>query len=236
MKTVKIVHLYAQEMNIYGDTGNVIILKKRLEWRGIKTNVTRIGVSDKIPKDTNIIIGGGGQDSGQSKITYDLATKRDELMAMKKDGVVMLMICGMYQLFGHYFKTQSGETIKGLGILDLYTEAAKGRLIGNISTKTEWGDLIGYENHSGKTYLGSVSTLGTAKKGQGNNGADRTEGAYEASVFGTYLHGPVLAKSPIFSDMLLEKALLNAGIDTKLSSLNDTIAQKAATIANNRPR
>jgi CobQ-like glutamine amidotransferase family enzyme len=237
MKSLQIVHLYAKEMNIYGDNGNVLVLKKRLQWRGIPVVVTEVGIGDAIPSDTAIIIGGGGQDAGQSAIANDIQKKKKQLVAMSDDGVVMLMICGMYQMFGHYFKTAEGETIPGIGLLDVHTVAGNERIIGNIVTKSEWGTLIGYENHSGKTYLGEgVSQLGIAKPGQGNNGEDTTEGAAQNNIFGSYLHGPMLAKSPQFADELLIRALTLRGNTNELTQIDDTIALSARKIAMKRPR
>ena len=236
MKPLKIVHLYAQEMNIYGDNGNVLVLQKRLQWRGIDVKIERVGVGDKIPKDTAIILGGGGQDAGQSIIADDLQQKKQTLLQMHKDGVVMLMICGMYQLFGQYFKTQKDQKIAGIGVLDAYTEAGPKRIIGNITVSSKWGDLIGYENHSGQTFLNSASALGTTKHGYGNNTQDGLEGAKSINVFGSYLHGPLLAKSPIFADELLKRALAQKGVSQKLLNLNDIVAEQARVVAKKRPR
>lgn len=236
MKPLKIVHLYAQEMNIYGDNGNVLVLQKRLQWRGIDVKVERIGVGDKIPTDTAIILGGGGQDAGQSIIANDLQQKKQTLLQMHKDGVVMLMICGMYQLFGQYFKTQKDQKIAGIGVLDAYTEAGSKRIIGNITVSTQWGELIGYENHSGQTFINSAIALGATKHGYGNNAQDGTEGANSINVFGSYLHGPLLAKSPIFADELLSRALEQKGISQKLSKLDDVYAEQAGLVAKKRPR
>ena len=153
------------------------------------------------------------------------------------DGVPMLLICGMYQMLGHYFKTQDGQEIPGIGILDLYTVGSEGRLIGNIVTQTEWGKAIGYENHSGRTYLGKKSeAFGTAKKGQGNNGSDGTEGAVWHNVFGSYLHGPLLSKAPVLADNLLELAIHQAGYEITLGHLDNSLEKLAAKTAENRPR
>lgn len=236
-RQINIVHLYASEMNIYGDNGNILVLQKRLEWRGYRVKVHNIGVGDKIPSNTDIIFGGGGQDSGQSKIAGDLSTRKNQLTSMRDNGVVMLMICGMYQLFGHYFQTNDNQKIPGLGILDVHTIAGQERIIGNIISKTDWGSAIGYENHSGRTYLGdSVNQLGVASPGQGNNGEDGTEGAVQQNVFGSYLHGPMLAKSPKFADELIARSLNNLGISTKLQPLDDLITEQAIKIAKKRPR
>lgn len=238
MKRIHIVHLYAREMNIYGDNGNVLIVQKRLEWRGIPTELSHVNVGDKLPTNTAIIIGGGGQDAGQSAIAKDIQKKQKTLQAMRDNGVVMLMICGMYQMFGHYFKTQDGEVIPGIGMVDAYTVAGKKRIIGNITTKSEWGKLAGYENHSGKTYLGDAANqLGVAQIGQGNNGEDATEGVVQQNIFGSYLHGPLLAKSPSFADALLEKALLlNGYANDCMVPIDDSLAIVAQKVALKRPR
>lgn len=237
MKTVHIVHLYAKEMNIYGDNGNVQILSRRLQWRNIPVKISQIGVGDTIPKDATIIVGGGGQDAGQSAIAEDIQKKKKQLHLMRDNGVVMLMICGMYQMFGHYFKTTDNQTIPGIEVLDIHTIAGNKRIIGNITTKSDWGLLVGYENHSGKTYLGEdVLQLGVAKQEQGNNGEDSTEGAVKNNVFGSYLHGPMLAKSPQFADELLIRALALQGNTDKLATIDDSIAGSARKVAIKRPR
>lgn len=224
-------------MNIYGDNGNVVILKKRLEWRGIYVKVSRIGIGEKLPADAHLIIGGGGQNAGQLTIADDLIGRQKQLRAMRDDGVVMLMICGMYQLFGHYFKTAEGITIPGAKVIDAYTLAGNKRIVGNIAIKSCWETLVGYENHSGKTYLGqNVLQLGIAKTGQGNNGEDNTEGAIQQNVFCSYLHGPMLAKSPQFADELLARAIKFAGGEDKLPSLPDELAMTAKKLAISRPR
>lgn len=235
---LNIVHLYAKEMNIYGDNGNVQVLVQRLAWRDINVQVHRVGVGDLLPKNVHLIIGGGGQDAGQSQIAQDLQQKARALKELALAGVPMLMICGMYQMFGHYFKTHQGEKIPGIGLLDVHTIAGEGRLIGNIVTKTnDWGELVGYENHSGLTYLGdSAESLGSTIKNQGNNGDDCTEGARQNFVFGSYLHGPVLAKAPLFADYLLAQALAIAQLPTMLTPLDDVMEHLAAQSAKNRPR
>lgn len=239
MTTLNIVHLYRKEMNIYGDTGNALVLQRRLEWRGVPVDVHSVNAGDPFPKDTHIILGGGGQDAGQSAIAADLKTKTPELKAMAADGVPMLMICGMYQMLGHSFRTQQDVVIPGAGVLDVYTVAQPGRLIGNVVATSDWGELVGYENHSGRTHLeGNARPLAHVVKGQGNNGEDGNEGARQWNVFGSYLHGPVLAKSPQFADHLLELALQVAHIERDLAPLHDVdaLVTRAASLAKQRPR
>lgn len=238
MKTLKLVHIYPKEMNIYGDNGNVLIISQRLAWRGYNVKICNIGIGDDLPEDTLMIIGGGGQDSGQANITNDLINKADKLKKMAKNGVPMLMICGMYQMFGHYFKTNQGDELPGIGLLDVYTIAGNKRVIGNIISSTKWGDLVGYENHSGLTYLGNkAKPFGKTVKNQGNNGADLTEGARQYNVFGTYMHGPILSKSPEFADYLITQALNKQGIEFISEPLKaDSLAYTARDIAQKRPR
>lgn len=238
MTKINLVHLYPKEMNIYGDTGNRLILEKRLIWRGFEVTTQLVGIGEPIPGAVDIIIGGGGQDSGQLLIKEDLSKRKHELQAMASDGVCMLMICGMYQLFGHYFQTFEAEKIPGVGIFDLVTKASNLRLIGNITTDTEFGQLIGYENHSGLTMLEKgQEPLGQTQKGQGNNGQDGTEGARLINVFGSYLHGPILSKNPDFADEIIVRALVRkTGKTIELGPLDDSLAKEAAKLASKRPR
>lgn len=232
-----IVHLYPKEMNIYGDTGNRLVLQRRAEWRGIDVQVKLVGVGDPIPGEADIILGGGGQDAGQGNIEDDLQAKATQLRQMAADGVTMLMICGMYQLFGRSFTTSTGEVIKGIGILPLETVGGDVRMIGNTVYDTPYGEVVGYENHSGVTMLDDVSlALGTVKQGDGNNGQDGTEGCRLHNVFGTYSHGPVLVKNPGLADELLRLALSRRYEDIELPPLDDTLENAAHTTATSRPR
>ena len=141
---IKILQLYSDDMNIYGDWGNTLTLQRRLEWRGYNVELISYNPGDEFPGDVDIIVGGGGQDSGQSKIEDDLRKLGPRLSELAESGMPMLVICGLYQLFGHYFKTKDGETINGIGILDVTTTGGDERLIGNIATTSdEFGDIIG---------------------------------------------------------------------------------------------
>ena len=238
MKPIKLVHLYPREMNIYGDTGNVLVLRRRLEWRRLPVEIAPVAVGDLLPNDADVLLGGGGQDAAQGEIGADFASRGVQLRSMADDGVVMLAICGSYQMLGHEFITQEGRHIAGVGVLDVITRGQPQRLIGNNYVDTEdAGRLVGYENHSGLTDLGpGARPLGRTQPGRGNNGRDQTEGAVRDNVIGTYLHGPVLAKSPRFADGLLRRALARRGEPTDLEPLDDALADRAARVAVGRPR
>ncbi|MCU1656374.1 MAG: hypothetical protein JWO57_1030 [Pseudonocardiales bacterium] len=233
-----LVHLYPREMNIYGDTGNVVVLRRRLQWRELPVDVVPVSVGDPLPNDADILLGGGGQDAAQGEIGADFASRGAQLRAMADDGVVMLTICGSYQMLGHEFVTQEGRRIAGVGVLDVITRGQSQRLIGNNYVDTvDAGRLVGYENHSGLTELGSrVRPLGSTLPGRGNNGHDQTEGAVRDNVIGTYLHGPVLAKSPRFADDLLRRAYARRGVAVDLEPLDDSLADQAARVAVSRSR
>jgi lipid II isoglutaminyl synthase (glutamine-hydrolysing) len=237
MTGLTLVHLYPREMNIYGDTGNVLVLRKRLDWRGLPVTVVQVSVGDRLPSDADILLGGGGQDAAQGEIGADFVSRAPTLRAMADDGVVMLAICGTYQLLGHEFLTKDGDRIPGTGVLDLTTTGSDTRLIGNNAVDSPWGRLVGFENHSGLTDLGpGAQPLGRTASGRGNNGRDQTEGAIRNNVFGSYLHGPVLAKSPGFADELLRRALARRGGTGELPPLDDTLALAAAEVAVRRSR
>jgi CobQ-like glutamine amidotransferase family enzyme len=238
-KVLKIMVLYPEEMNIYGDHGNLLALKYRAERHGFSVKEIPYEPGKKFDSTADIILGGGGQDSGQNLIMDDLAKIAPKLRKLAENGTPMLVICGLYQLFGHYFKTQTGEELPGIGIFDAYTEAGPRRLIGNIITESdEFGLLIGYENHSGLTYLNhGQAALARIKKGAGNNGRDGVEGARTNNVFGSYLHGPILPKNPRLADELIRLAAIKKyGEFTLEGKIDDSIANKARKIARHRPR
>ena len=236
---IKILHLYPKEMNLYGDHGNVLAIKRRCEWRNIDVEVIEHEPDNKIPKDIDIIFGGGGQDSGQGIIEDDLQEIAPKLKDMIEDGVPCLVICGLYQLFGKYFQTSDGKKIMGTSILDIITNAGPERLIGNIVINSYgFGEVVGYENHSGLTSIGpNVNPFGEVILGAGNNGEDKTEGCRYKNCIGTYLHGPILPKNPKLTDFFIEKALeRKSATGIMLKKLDDEIEEKAHASAASRPR
>lgn len=237
-KTITILQLYPQDMNIYGDTGNILAIKRRLEWYGYAPTIIDYNPGDAFPDDVDIIVGGGGQDSGQSKIQDDLQRISPRLHELANSDTPMLMICGLYQLFGHFFETREGIRINGIGILDVTTYGKEERLIGNIVTRSdEFGDIIGYENHSGQTYLGeNAEPLATVQLGAGNNTEDPHEGARYRHVIGSYLHGSLLPKNPRITDYLIHHAITKKYGEFAAMPIDDRITDRARAQAMKRPR
>lgn len=236
LKNIDVVHLYPESMNIYGDTGNVKTLVWRLRRHGFEPKISHVRVGEKLPANVDIVLGGGGQDSGQLVVREDLKRRTNNLRRLSDDGVVMLMVCGLYQLFGHYFEIDQDTVIPGTGIFDMYTKAGNERLIGNIVVQSPFGRLVGFENHSGQTYLNKEQLpLGAVIKGYGNNDTTHKEGAVIKNTFGTYLHGPILPKNPQFADELIRRAVERRYGQVQLEHIDDTVAYKAAEIAAKRP-
>lgn len=225
-QTVTIGYLYGDCMNIYGDTGNIIALEKRAQWRGIEVKVKNISVKAKIKKgDVDLFFFGGGQDQAQGLVAYDLESsgKGKVIKEEVERGVPLLSICGGYQLLGAYYAPHSGPKLPGIGLFKAYTQASFDRMIGNIVVDSEFGKLVGFENHSGKTFLEEgAKPLGRVIKGFGNNGEDGTEGCIYKNAIGCYMHGSLLPKNPHLADWLLSKALeVKYGEVIKLEHLND---------------
>jgi lipid II isoglutaminyl synthase (glutamine-hydrolysing) len=238
-------HLYADMMNLYGDRGNVISLRKRCEWRGIPVEVVDVGLGESIrPTGCDIFLFGGGQDREQALLAEDLSgNKGADLRAIVEDGGVVLGVCGGYQLMGHYYETPEGEKLPGVGVFDLHTEPRKPgeeRLIGNVLARVralegeERREIVGFENHGGRTYLGDVEPLGDVVVGYGNNGRDGTEGARRLNAYGTYLHGSLLPKNPWLTDQLLLNALRRGDESFELEPLDDTAERTAFESVSNR--
>lgn len=231
---LRICHLYPDVLNLYGDNGNILCLKKRMEWRGLDCEIVPLPIGSTADfTGFDLFFIGGGQDFEQEVLLGDLHRGKDrEIISAVEDEKVFLCICGGYQMMGQYYKTHTGEQCDFIGALPLHTQGSDQRMIGNYMFRCgeESGGsvLVGFENHSGKTYLDQgVSPLGTVLSGFGNNGQDKTEGARYKNVFGTYSHGPLLPKNPAFADYIIEAALRRKGIDCALAPLPDEYETKA---------
>ena len=212
--TVRICHLYPRLLSVAGDRGNLFTLMRRCAWRGIRCTVTEADagvVPDFAGYD--LIMVHGGQDREMTEAARDLAAKAGPLAEAIEQDVPVLAVCAGYQLLGRYYAPAAGPSLPGLGVLDVVTEGGDERFIGHASVECDAGAgephrLTGFENHSGRTYLGAgVEPLGRVAAGRGNNGEDGTEGARYKQVYATYLHGPVLPKNPWLADLLITKAL-----------------------------
>lgn len=280
---LRIAHLYADLMNTYGDMGNIIALKKRSEWRGIKVVIRNVSLGNEIdPEYYDFYFFGGGQDWQQTVVAEDLQGKKaDDLQLAKSKGAVFLAICGGYQLLGQYYQPLDGNKLYGAGIFDAYTKASSKRMIQNLiveldpsvilnpsspsATKGQAASdlwlrsfmrraknlakrnngpmpigsrsfvpqddittLVGFENHSGQTFLGEKARpLGKVIIGAGNNGEDHTEGAIDGTAFGCYLHGSLLPKNPHFADYLILLALKRRYGEFELKTLDDVLEYQA---------
>ena len=235
MMELRLVALYPEQMNIYADRGNILFLRRRCEWRGIRFTYEAAGAGEAVdPASCDLIYVGGGQDRDQRLVARDLvATKRAALASAVDDGVVLLAVCGGYQLLGHGYRLDE-ERIEGLGLADLETVREPGpRLIGNVEIEVDLGTgprlLAGFENHGGRTYLGDgAESLGRVIRGFGNNGKDGLEGVRRANMLGTYLHGPLLPKNAWLADRLIQLALARrAGAEPVLEPLDDALESAA---------
>ncbi len=235
---LNILQLYPRDMNIYGDWGNVLTVMRRAQWHGYEPVLHEYNPGDVFPADIDIVIGGGGQDAGQDKIQADLLKIAPQLRELTNNDTPMLVICGLYQLFGNFFHTKDGHEIKGIGIFNMETHGGPERMIGNIVTQSsDFGDIIGYENHSGQTFLSDgVQPLGKVIKGAGNNGQDEFEGARVRNVIGSYLHGSLLPKNPAIADWLIETAATKKYGEFTPTVIDDRFATEARRIALTRPR
>jgi lipid II isoglutaminyl synthase (glutamine-hydrolysing) len=232
---LRLLSLYPDQMNIYADRGNIVFLQRRCEWRGIEFAYAASGLGEGLnPGAHDFVYIGGGQDRDQRTVAADMVkSKREALLAALAEGSVILAVCGGYQLLGHSY--QLGEDkLPGLGLVDLETVRDPGpRLIGNAVIEADLGDgprlIAGFENHGGRTYLGTSSRpLGRVIKGFGNNGNDGSEGVRRANLIGTYLHGPLLPKNAWLADRLIELALQRRyGGQQRLTPLEDALEAAA---------
>ena len=218
-------HLYPDLLNLYGDRGNIQCLMKRCQWRGIEAETIPFELEDEIDfSKLDIVLLGGGSDREQMLVCEKLKEIQKDFKAYVENYGVVIAICGGYQLLGNYYKTEQG-TMKGLELVDLYTEQGEGRLIDNIVLQSNLFDMpiVGFENHGGRTYIKDNKPLGKVLYGAGNDGKSGYEGVVYKNVIGTYLHGPLLPKNPQLADWLISHALEQKyGKKIELAALDDS--------------
>ena len=231
---ISVCHLYPDLLNLYGDAGNIKAIIKRCEWRGITTSLNNVSIGDRFDAELyDIIFLGGGQDFEQEVLSKDIMEeKAQEIINAVKWGKTVLGICGGYQMLGRSYVNQKGRELKFIGALDINTLSGKKRMIGNTLYKTELDEgfeISGFENHSGKTYLGSdVLPLAKVIKGAGNNGEDGTEGAIYINTLCSYSHGPLFPKNPQLADHIIKRTLeYKYKSPVELKALDDSLEHLA---------
>ena len=231
VKPLTIVHLFPELLNLYGDGGNVIALMRRLQWRGLPVEVREVGMGDAMDfSQADIVFIGGGADREQMIVKDAMVARKSELSAYVADGGVLLAVCGGYQFLGHSY-AMDDVVVEGLGVIDMETVRGEGRLIGNAVIQSDICDapIVGFENHGGRTTLGSdAKPLGRVLgKTFGNNGEDGFEGVHQGNLIGTYLHGPLLPKNPQVADYLIARAFDRRGDALELVPLDDAVELEA---------
>lgn len=237
--------LYPTLMSTYGDRGNVICLQRRCQWRDIEVEIVPLTRESELQsfREVDLIVGGGAQDRQQEIVMRDLQGAKAQVLREKLDqGTPGIFTCGSPQLLGHYYEPALGKRIEGLGLLDMVSQHpgidAKrciGNLVFEITAEPLASELenmlgekpvaIGFENHGGRTYLSDVQPLGKVIKGYGNNGEDKTAGAFHQNAIATYSHGPLLPKNPFIADWLIKKSLQNKyEQEIILATLDDSLA------------
>jgi CobQ-like glutamine amidotransferase family enzyme len=214
---VRIVWVYPDLLSTYGDQGNVIILARRAELRGIPAEVISVRSDRPVPTEGDIYLLGGGEDRPQAAAARRLRADGG-LTRAAEAGAVVFGVCAGYQVMGTHFADDEDRSVAGLGLLDIHSERGRRRAVGEIATRLDpdiaeamtdhrvptgtAGALTGFENHQGVTFRGpGVHPLARTLVGVGNG--DGTDGAYHGHLIGTYLHGPVLARNPALADHLL---------------------------------
>jgi len=206
---LRICALYPELMNIYADRGNLLMLERRCQWRGIGFDLAPVTLGDELRDEYDLYYMGGGQDADQRRCAADLvALKASALRCGAARGAVVLGVCGGYQLLGHSYEL-ADDLVEGVGLLDVTTLRDPGpRLIGAVAVQLPEGTIAGFENHGGRTRLGEAQEpLGRVLHGHGNDGRSGLEGARSANVIGTYVHGPLLPKNAWFCDWLIATAV-----------------------------
>ena len=241
-RTIRVVVLYPDVMNVYADRGNVIALRARCRALGVGCEVTDVTIGEALPAEADLVLIGGGQDREQRRVAADLEAKGATLRGWAEADTPMLAVCGGFQLFGQFYRTATGEELRGIGLFDVTTVApppGAPRCVGDVLALVDGGggdgvgEIVGFENHGGRTYLGpGARPFARVEHGFGNNGIDGTEGAVYRQAVGTYLHGSLLPKNPAVTDRLILAALRHRyGADARIEPIEEPYATRAHAAA-----
>ena len=241
---LRVGHLYPDYLNIYADRGNIAVLTRRAALRGLALEVTAIGIGEEVTAgDHDLLYVGGGQDREQALIAPDMAAKGPAIAEAIERGVVVLGVCGGYQLLGRFYRDRYGSELPGAGVLPLHTVAGERRMIGDVLLECSFDGsqrtLAGFENHAGRTILDEgAEPLGRVVSGFGNDGASGYEGCRLGRAIGTYLHGPLLPRNPWLADWLLAQAAAHrsGGDPPELAPLRDALEAEAHAVSAARAR
>lgn len=235
---VNILQLFPKELNSFGDQGNIEVLKKRLEWRDYKVKIWQYEPGSNLPRQIDLIIGGGDQFSNLKEIEKEFRKISRQLKTLIENDTPMLATSATFWMLGKYIQEEDDSKIDGLDILKIATITGNEAICGNIILDSpEFGEVVGYENHKKQVILGEqIQSLGIARKGQGNNMTDKDEGCRYRNLIGTNLSGPILAKNPRITDFLIQKSLAQRSCKVPLTTLNDRLENRAHKASANRPR
>lgn len=231
---MRVLHMYGDMLDLYGDSGNMEVLRYRCGKRGIKCQVDGYSLGGELPdlSKYDLIYIGGGADLEQQHISADLLHCKEAIKKAYEGGTFLFLICGGYQLMGKYYRDADGNEIPGLGLFDYYTVAPasrRKRCISNIVVRTKFADVVGFENHGGQTQ-GVKTPLGEVLFGNGNCSKSQYEGYFEENVIATYMHGPCLSKNPELADYMIGYCLGRDGSPEPLAQLDDTLEKKCRQV------
>jgi len=231
---MRVLHMYGDMLDLYGDSGNMEVLRYRCGKRGIKCQVDGYSLGGQLPdlSKYDLIYIGGGADLEQQHISADLLRCKEAIKKAYEGGTFLFLICGGYQLMGKYYRDADGNEIPGLGLFDYYTVAPasrRKRCISNIVVRTKFADVVGFENHGGQTQ-GVKTPLGEVLFGNGNCSKSQYEGYFEENVIATYMHGPCLSKNPELADYMIGYCLGRDGSPEPLAQLDDTLEKKCRQV------
>jgi len=202
---LRLVWVYPDLLSTYGDRGNLLVLQRRAQLRGLAVESVEVNSDQSVPQQGDIYLLGGGEDLPQILAARRLAADGG-LAAAAARGAVVFAVCAGYQVIGTQFGGVEGEPVAGLSIIDIASgrgdRRGVGEIVADVDPELGVDRLTGFENHQGVTRIGpDARPLARLSLGVGNG--DGTEGVYAGKVLGTYLHGPALVRNPSLADLLL---------------------------------
>lgn len=227
--------IYPELLNMFGDSGNIKAIEKRLLWREIGVNIKEIHIDDEIDFSLfDIVYIGGGGEKEILTAKDKLVKYKDSLKEYTKNDGVLLAVCSGFELISKEFYIK-GEAKEGLNILETKSLWNDKRFVSNVVINTPFGIVTGFENHNARMDIKDYTPLGEVIFGNGNNGEDKKEGVIYKNTFASFLDGPLLPKNPKLCDEIIKRALIKKyNEDIVLKELDDKEENKANDYIVNR--
>lgn len=206
---MKILHLFHDLMNLYGEYANTLALQRALSEKGKAAEIERLSADDKLDfSEYSFIYIGSGTEKNQKVALNYLSGYAEDLQAALDSGKIILATGNSFEMFGNSITDRYGVEHKGLGLFDFTVTEGTERIVEDITAEFEYNKIIGFINKASQIE-GVKPPFFVIKQGAGNSSGSATvEGIQAGGFYGTHIIGPLLIRNrcmaEYFADLLIK--------------------------------